>query len=115
MKPRFYDYIGGTIAISSGCPTNGEVEESALINVAHSGASISFSTFQSSGSCTYTGTYQQLGRMGAVQGAVSCTNGAQGTFTAFELEGNTTGRTARGASQFGGACNPLWKLGGLKR
>lgn len=109
------DYIGATIATSLGCPTNGDVEEPALINVAHSGASIAITTFQSSGSCTYTGTYQQAGRMGAVQGSVSCTNGAQGTFTAFELEGNTTGMTGRGASNFGGTCNRLWKLGGLKR
>lgn len=109
------DYVGGTITLSSGCPANGEVEEAALINVAHSGASISITTFQASGSCTYSGTYQQLGRMGAMQGSVSCTNGAQGTFTAFEIEGNTNGMTARGASNYGGSCNRLWKLGGLKR
>lgn len=108
------DYIGATIATQSGCAANGQVEEPAIFNVSHSGAGIIFTTFQGSGSCTYRGTYQQAGRMGAAQGTVSCSDGSQGTFTAFELEVNTIGMTGRGTSQLG-ACNRLWKIGGLKR
>ena len=108
-------YIGATMASSSGCPTAWEDEEPAMIDVEHAAGSISITTFQTSKTCTYSGAYQQMGRMGTVQGSVWCTNGAQGTFTAFELEGNTIGMTGRGVSQFGGDCNRLWKLGGVKR
>jgi hypothetical protein len=108
------DYIGATIATQLGCASDGEVEEAALFNVSHSGAAITLTTFQGSGSCTYQGTYQQAGRMGAAQGTVLCSNGSQGTFTAFELEGNTAGLTGRGTSELG-ACHRLWKIGGLKR
>lgn len=108
------DYIGATIATQFGCATDGEVEELAIFNVAHSGAAITITTFQGSGSCTYQGAYQQAGRMGAAQGTVLCGNGSQGTFTAFELEGNTAGMTGRGTSEVG-TCRRLWKIGGLKR
>ena len=108
------DYIGGTRATQFGCGADGEVEEAAIFNVSHNGAAFTLTTFQESGSCTYQGAYQQAGRMGAAQGTVLCSNGSQGTFTAFELEGNTAGMTGRGTTELG-ACHRLWKIGGMKR
>jgi hypothetical protein len=109
------DYLGATIGAYSGCASNGIVEEPAIIAVTHSDANISISTFQNSGSCTYSGTYQQAGRMGSASGAVSCSNGMEGTFAATELEANAWGLTGHATSQFGGTCSWSGKLGGLKR
>lgn len=109
------DYLGATIGTYSGCASNGLVEEPAIISVTHSGANISIATFQGSGSCTYSGTYQQAGKMGSASGGVSCSNGTQGTFAATEMEAGAWDFTGHVTSQLGGTCSWSGKLGGLKR
>jgi hypothetical protein len=49
----------------------------------------------SSDICRYTGTYQQAGHVGFVDGTFSCTDGELGHFTTFEMEINSSGFTSR--------------------
>jgi len=109
------DYLGATIGSYAGCASNGLVEEPAIITVTHSGPGISISAFQNSGSCTYSGTYQQVGKMGSANGSVSCSDGKQGTFAATELDASAWGFTGHVTTQLGGTCGWSGKLGGLKR
>jgi hypothetical protein len=107
-------YIGATIGAYSGCASNGVVEKEAIITVDHSGSEISIEISQDSASCTYSGTYQQSGRMGSISGTLLCGNGTQGTFTASELEAGVSGLTGRMTTRLGGTCTWSGKLGGLK-
>ncbi|HET7731860.1 MAG TPA: hypothetical protein VFK48_17705 [Usitatibacter sp.] len=109
------DYLGGAIGTHFGCATNGLLEEAAIISVTHSGPNISLATFQNSGSCTYSGTYQQAGKMGSASGTVACSDGRQGTFAATEMDASAWGFTAHVTAQLGGSCTWSGKLGGLKR
>jgi hypothetical protein len=105
-------YVGATIGTYSGCPSgNGYSEEAGIIGISHNGASISVAL---SSGCVATGTYRQFGRMGDIEGTISCTNGAIGQFVAFELEPNISGLTGRAMSQYG-ACRWEGRIGGLRR
>jgi hypothetical protein len=66
------------------------------ITIVHTGATFSMTTNDATSDiCRYTGTYQQLGRMGFVTGTFACTDGEIGNFTTFAMELNDSGFTAR--------------------
>lgn len=111
------NYLGAAVGTYSGCPSgNGAAEEPGVFTVTHPGSTITIQAAYSVGySCTYSGTYQQSGRMGTINGTVSCSNGAQGSFTAVELEGSISGMTGRAFAQLRGSCSWSGRFGGLKR
>jgi hypothetical protein len=53
--------------------------------------------------------------MGDILGTVSCSNGARGTFQAYEVEANITGLTGRADANLGSGCTWSGRFGGLTR
>ena len=78
-----------------------------ILTIGHSNATnptfrIDFFTVDSHlpGTCTFTGSYTQEGKLGTVAGSWSCTiqsvsNPPHGTFTLSQIEANTNGITSR--------------------
>lgn len=102
------NYIGGTSDVTYNCQAesnNGiRSEESGIFTVSQLGNAV---TIRSPG-CTYDGTFQQDGQTSRVGGGYTCTNGAVGTVSFFELRaevGGVMGRyTGRGSNcDFDGA------------
>ena len=122
------NYLGGMTAIGSAC-RNGAVNGAALIfgelTVNHSNFNQPSFTVDFvngagvSGTCTFTGAYSQLGRLGSVNnGTFSCTFSGQqggnvGTFSLSQIFVSQTGLTSRfqGSDQF---CNYDGFFGGIK-
>jgi hypothetical protein len=82
-------YVGNRTQSVTGCldpGNNGTVTDVVIVDIQQSGDVISVATTPSGGgTCTYTGAYTQLGRMGTVEGPYSCTSGETGTATLFEM------------------------------
>jgi len=110
-------YLGGLVYNVSNCGTsNGNYEDAGAVQITQTGnTSMTIVANQGlSGTCTYSGTYSQLGHMGALAGVFACTNGSGGTFEAFEMEKNISGMTGRYVAQYG-SCNSAGSFGGLLR
>jgi hypothetical protein len=104
------NYLGGLTATS----TCGGASQLTLVfdtlRVTHSGTSISmtvtfFNAAGVSSSCTYSGTYSQNGRLGAITGSYTCAGGAApiaGSFTISNIDAQQTGFSGRftGSDQF---------------
>ena len=119
-------YIGGMTAIASNC-ANSANNGGALIfgdlNVTQNGNSLSMRVdfFNGAGLasiCNFTGTHQQLGRIGTISGGtMSCTQGGnpvnQGTFTMTQIDGslNSLSSVFTGSDQF---CTYNGRFGGLR-
>ena len=95
------NYLGGTSDITSNCAlasNNGfRSEESGAFTVAHIGSVMEIR----SPACTYTGSHQQQGQVSRFDGSYTCTNGAFGTVSFFDLRiepGGITGRYAGNGS-----------------
>jgi hypothetical protein len=110
-------YIGAAVATATGCgASSGTFENSASFTISHTGSAIAIAASMSNGqTCTYAGTYQQAGRMGSISGQLSCSNGASGTFEAFELEAGYSGFLTRYNADYGAGCTESGRIGGLKR
>ena len=107
-------YLGATIGTYSNCPgASGYMEEPAYFSVTHASNSISIVASYSNATCTYSGTYFQDGRMGAINGNVSCSNGLAGTFSAYEIEANYQALSGR-AQMHAGSCQWAGRIGGLR-
>jgi hypothetical protein len=109
-------YAGGYSVRLSGCnpsSLNGIEERVGVLSVSHSGSSITFVTSNSSGSCTFAGTYAQSGKLGLVQGNYNC-GSERGTFTLIEMTPTISGFTARlsGQNQY---CQWSGYIGGIAR
>jgi hypothetical protein len=110
-------YVGATAGMYSSCTQaslNGYNEEPAYISVTHAGSAVTIQAVGQLSTCTYSGQYTQQGRLGAISGTYSCTNGAVGTYDAFEVEVNQQAFSARATarSQF---CSFSGRVGGLRR
>lgn len=92
-------YAGGIHETVTGCTNpgnNGTVEEAGILAIAQAGNAITMTATPFAGAgCTYSGALTQFGQMGDLLGTYSCTNGASGTFLAFEMQVNITGFTGR--------------------
>jgi hypothetical protein len=110
-------YVGAASVSATGCgAASGTFENAASFSINHSGSSVAIAASISNGlTCTYTGTYSQAGRMGAISGASTCSNGASATFVAFEIEASYQGFFARYAANYGAGCTETGRIGGLKR
>lgn len=109
-------YLGAAIGTSTGCGANsGDFSDPAPLVVGQTGSNISIvASISSTFSCTYSGTYTQSGRMGSIAGSLSCTNGAHGTFQAFEIEAGHQAFSLRYSADYGGGCTETGRIGGLK-
>jgi hypothetical protein len=99
------NYAGGYSIRASGCnPTsfNGVTEVGGALNVTQNGLSVTMASASNLGTCTFSGTYSQIGKLGSVAGNYACSSGEQGPFLMFEMTPTISGFTARvqGANQF---------------
>jgi hypothetical protein len=114
LNGRFMGAVIGTYTGS--CPfIGGYQEEPVGIIVNHLGTNVSIVATGAAVTCTFSGGYEQAGRMGNFTGSVNCSNGIRGTVFAFEIESGISGFTARAAANYGGSCNWTGRIGGLKR
>ena len=92
-------YGGGIHVDTTGCLNpafNGTTENLGILDIVQSGQAVTLKTFPSTlGSCSYSGTLNQAGQMGAVNGTYLCGNGENGIFQLFEMQVNITGVTGR--------------------
>jgi hypothetical protein len=93
---------------------NGIQEQSGLLSVSQSGASLSIGAVGSIGTCAFSGTYSQTGKLGSVQGTYSCGDGTTGTFDLGQMTPTLAGFTAvvRGQNQY---CQWSGYFGGITR
>jgi hypothetical protein len=90
------NYLGAAVGVYSGsCPATGYQEEPASLAVTHNNTAISMTLASASRTCTFTGTYEQDGRMGSDIGSFTCTNGTSGTFGIVEMQGSPIGISMR--------------------
>ena len=113
------NYIGARVQRIYNCTNpalNQASAEGATFAVTHSSGNVSISAQFSNNSCTYAGSYTQLGRYGNVNGSFTCTTGSSGTFNMFEIESTSQAMTGRfTASVFfsGSNCLQEGRMGGV--
>jgi hypothetical protein len=92
-------YSGGVVYDLSQCMNksdDGHVEDLGEVRITQ-GADNAFAMTTEAGTatCSWNGTYSQLGHMGSVRGTFLCVSGLKGTFTAFEMEKTVSGMSGR--------------------
>jgi hypothetical protein len=114
LSGSYYGSEAGTVA---GCGTGSAgFGNATALSVSQSGNAISIlTTFNDTLSCTYAGTYAQSGRMGRIQGSMTCTNGSQGAFVAVEVEAGHLGFLARYTVDYGSGCIETGRMAGMRR
>lgn len=118
-------YHGTAITTQSGCnpaSLNGTYTTNTTVGVINTDTTLRMVSIGSGinppNTCTYTGDYEQTGRIGLSRGVFSCNTGASGTYTATGIDANGRGITARLAAVsnacssvstvFGGANAGIW-------
>ena len=114
---HFFGGVHQTVAGCSNPAFNGTSELVGTLNIAQTGQAVTITNSPSSGPvCTFIGTLNQLGQMGAVQGTYSCNTGDIGTFQTFEMQVNPTtvsGRFSLSSSNVPG-CQATGYFGGMR-
>jgi len=97
---------------------NGTTETPSFVYIGQNGQAVSIQTveLESSASCTYNGTLSQAGQMGSVTGNFTCSTGATGAFTFFEMQINPQGITGRLALNYSvpQGCTSTGWFGGIR-
>jgi hypothetical protein len=110
-------YLAGYSVRNVNCTSsslNGNEETGGVMTVTHSGSAISLVTSTTAGTCTYTGSYTQYGKLGQASGTYACSSGVQGVFSLVEMSPTVSGFTARivGQNQL---CDFAGTFGGITR
>jgi hypothetical protein len=110
-------YVGATIASNSGCGTgSGSFEIPTHFTFSQGGPGIVMvASRENAPVCTYSGAYNQAGKLGSFVGTVSCANGLAGSVQVFEIEAGHVGFSARYLADYGGGCTESGRIGGVKR
>jgi hypothetical protein len=107
-------YLGATQDVTSGCANaanNGtRTSDVGTITVTHTGTAV---TIQAP-TCTFTGTYGQDGQAGTVVGTYTCTTGASGSITFFDLRSEVSGIVGRYTGQ-DSSCQFSGNIGALRK
>jgi len=111
------EYLGGYSITDSNCTQanlNGLEEAGGSLSVAQNGSAITVTATLSQGTCTFSGTYAQTGKLGQVTGNYTCTSGVKGEFALIEMTPTISGFSGRlvGQNQF---CQFAGTLGGIRR
>ncbi len=111
-------YGGGLVYDESNCGTNnGHIEEIGLFSITQTN-NTSFTMVEQSAegvTCSYAGTYSQVGHMGDVVGNYSCTNGVAAAFHMFEMEKNLSVASGRFTATSSQGCQAVGHFGGVLR
>jgi hypothetical protein len=108
-------YVGATVADYANCDNpadNGYYEDSAVFTVTQSGSTVTIVQAAAGFTCTFTGTYEQHGRLGELSGNATC-GSVQGTFQAHQIEASVT--ALAGHIQFRNGCTVSGRFGGVRR
>jgi hypothetical protein len=111
-------YVGSAVASVTGCGSGNFTESgNLLVNLAPlpSNAITISANFESGVQCTYSGTYQQEGRLGMISGTFNCPNvsGAAGTFSASEIEAGPHSVLIKYEARYG-TCVETGRMGGIR-
>jgi hypothetical protein len=109
-------YIGATSGSTSGCVAGTDnFAYPSQFTFNQSGADVVMTVSKDNApTCTVSGAYAQRGRMGDVVGRISCSNGRNGSFQAFEIEAGAVGFTGRYNVDYGSGCTEAGRIGGVK-
>ena len=111
-------YVGGQSGVYSGCPTpagNGGRDELGTLTINHGSGSATMTLATSAFSCTYNGAYGQGGHYGLMTGTYSCSNGSNGSFSAFGIDAQITSLSARIEIAASDGCRYSGRIGGVRR
>jgi len=107
-------YLGATQDLTVGCSNSSNngtrTSDVGTITVTHTGTSV---TIQAP-TCTYTGTYGQDGQTGTVAGTYTCSNGASGAVTFYDLRTEVSGLLGRYTGQ-DASCSFNGNIGALRK
>jgi hypothetical protein len=107
-------YLGGTQDVTSGCANSADngtrTSDLGTITITHTGTTV---TIQAP-TCTFTGTYGQDGQAGSVAGTYTCTTGASGSITFFDLRTEVGGIIGRYTGQ-DSSCQFNGNIGALRK
>ncbi|HZZ94101.1 MAG TPA: hypothetical protein VFE23_16190 [Usitatibacter sp.] len=107
---NYIGYLSGSCATTTTGP-----EESITFTITQSTPAFFMNTTGTTGvSCGYDGKYSQDGRLGHVEGTVSCTNGKTGTFVLDAIEASTDGLVTHLTTKVG-TCTLTSRLAGIRR
>lgn len=117
-------YIGSFLSVQHSCanpPTSPLFNGSGPFTIVHTPANLVTITATLSDNlvnftCTYQGTYSQLGRIGSIVGNYTCTSGQTGAWNATEIEVSTLGGILGrySATNVPRGCQITGGFGGLK-
>ena len=109
-------YHGAMVGTLNGCASgSGAFVNSLQFIVDHAATEIAVTTSAGTVSaCRYAGAYTQYGRMGAIQGNVTCNNGRAGSFAATEIEAGQVGFTGRYVVDYGNGCTETGRIGAAR-
>ena len=107
-------YVTATLTNCFNAASNGDVTAPYDLKIEQNGGSMTQVATDASKTCTRTGTYTQVGRMGRFTASVSCTNGVTGTYSMFQMTNEPYVFTARyTASSPVTGCNEEGEIAGL--
>lgn len=108
-------YRGYRVTRPVNCPSapNVATVRQADVTVTHIGTDVTLRQQDNLPNCTYTGTYSQEGRLGAVRGTFSCTDSSTGSFSITGIEAGIHGWLGRYSSTEGG-CQVDGHIGGVR-
>ena len=78
---------------------NGLQETVGAVTASQNGSALVFTVATTVDTCSFSGTYSQVGKLGQVQGLYSCVSGTQGNFMLYEMTPTISGLTERIAGQ----------------
>jgi len=109
-------YTGALVGTVEGCGATTTFAASAGLSISQASSAFTMTEVnQGNGNrCTYSGTYSQAGKMGAMNGTFTCTNGTTGSMQMFEMEAGYIGFLARYTATYGN-CRESGKIGGMKQ
>jgi len=108
-------YYGGVSSDLTNCPVaSNNVHQGGVVSLGVTGTTSNTQiVVAGNGTCTLSGPYTQVGRMGSINGPISCSNGSTGTVNVFEIEANDSGLTARYQASYTNGCRETGHFGGV--
>lgn len=114
LNGQYIGAVAGTFSACANPESNGFTTEYATISIVQGRTTtMTLENWRGAGSCTYTGTYSQVGRIGAMRGRYACSGGNSGTFAASAIERTTTGITMK-LQEVSSFCRYTGRVGGVK-
>jgi hypothetical protein len=109
-------YHGAMVGTLNGCVSgSGTFVNPLQFIVNNTGTQIAVTTSAgNAAACRYEGAYAQYGRMGSIQGSVTCSNGRYGSFAATEIEAGQAGIIGRYTVDYGNGCTESGRIGAAR-